>query len=605
MPSFDLQAILRGDGNQLGDALATLANTPAASDKTIDTRTSGELRQELATRVYRQLIAPPQLDLQLLPLFAAVETAMVAQIAQYDRFYSDTNHPLRRTLESILPAASHWYARDAKPSQQFYDRLSNLLNTLVAHWQNKTAPDESALGEFSQWLASEDKRAALLESRLCETELGNQKLTLAQTRVVTLINTHLAQRPLPLDLHSAIALSLKSELQYWAFNTPAAALSELPLWVHWQRILPSLGQLFSHGNIQVDDQQLYSQIPALLTELERSLAHTTSNTQAYQQLVDQLSQSLMMAIQKQSQEIALFPALPLPDGQTTANTKVPLALLQATETVKVGDWIVMRGDDQEAIRCKLALKDAALDQLLFVDHTGRKVMSKTNKDFALCLSTGLAQPLQLIPLAMIIEQQLTTLIAQANQCVKAQLLKQKQKAEALVRAFMAEQQVQADAAERERQAEQARMQAELDARQAAAHKAMAEARLLANEQRRRAEEQAAEQARLIREREAAQAAEALQREQTAVATANELQVGAWLEINNASVAPGLRAKLSVIIGATGKYIFADQVGRKVAEYSREQLVQQLTSGELKVLRNGDNFEEQLAKVIRGLRRDVN
>ncbi len=604
MPSFDVQAILRGDGNQLGDALATLANTPAASDKTIDTRKPDELRQELATRVYRQLIARPQLDLQLLPLFAAVETALVAQIAQDDRFYSDINHPLRRTLESILPAASHWYARDAKPSQQFYDRISSLLNTLMAHWQNKTAP-ESALSEFSQWLASEDKRAALLESRLCETELGNQKLTLAQTRVVTLLNNHLAQRPLPLDLHSAITLSLKSELQYWAFNTPAAALNELPLWVHWQRILPSLGQLFSHGNIQVDDQQLYSQIPALLTELERSLAHTTSNTQAYQQLVDQLSQCLMMAIQKQPQEIALFPALPLPDGQTTANTKVPLALLQATETVKLGDWIVMRGDNQEAIRCKLVLKDANLDQLLFVDHTGRKVMSKTNKDFALCLSTGLAQPLQLTPLGMIIEQQLTALITQANQCVKVQLLKQKQKAEALVRAFMAEQEALKEAAERERQAEQARLQAELDARQAAAHKAMAEARLLADEQQRRAAEQAAEQARLTREREAAQAAEALQREQTAATTANELQVGAWLEINNASTAPGLRAKLSVIIGATGKYIFADQVGRKVAEYSREQLVQQLISGELKVLRNGDNFEEQLAKVIRGLRRDVN
>lgn len=604
MPSFDVQAILRGDGNQLGDALATLANTPAASDKTIDTRTPDELRQELATQVYRQLITRPQLDLQLLPLFAAVETALVAQIAQDDRFYSDINHPLRRTLESILPAASHWYARDAKPSQQFYDRISSLLNTLMAHWQNKTAP-ESALSEFSQWLASEDKRAALLESRLCETELGNQKLTLAQTRVVTLLNNHLAQRPLPLDLHSAITLSLKSELQYWAFNTPATALNELPLWVHWQRILPSLGQLFSHGNIQVDDQQLYSQIPALLTELERSLAHTTSNTQAYQQLVDQLSQCLMMAIQKQPQEIALFPALPLPDGQTTANTKVPLALLQATETVKIGDWIVMRGDGQEAIRCKLVLKDANLDQLLFVDHTGRKVMSKTNKDFALCLSTGLAQPLQLTPLAMIIEQQLTALITQANQCVKVQLLKQKQKAEALVRAFMAEQEALKEAAERERQAEQARLQAELDARQAAAHKAMAEARLLANEQQRRAAEQAAEQARLTREREAAQAAEALQREQTAATTANELQVGAWLEINNASTAPGLRAKLSVIIGATGKYIFADQVGRKVAEYSREQLVQQLISGELKVLRNGDNFEEQLAKVIRGLRRDVN
>ena len=66
----------------------------------------------------------------------------------------------------------------------------------------------------------------------------------------------------------------------------------------------------------------------------------------------------------------------------------------------------------------------------------------------------------------------------------------------------------------------------------------------------------------------------------------------------------MRAKLSVIISSTGKYIFADQVGRKLAEYTRLQLVALTIEGHIKVLRNGDNFEDQLAKVIRGLRRDV-
>ena len=60
----------------------------------------------------------------------------------------------------------------------------------------------------------------------------------------------------------------------------------------------------------------------------------------------------------------------------------------------------------------------------------------------------------------------------------------------------------------------------------------------------------------------------------------------------------------MIISSTGKYIFADQFGRKLAEYTREQLIALMVQDQLKILRNGDNFEDQLAKVIRGLRRDL-
>lgn len=593
MSTFDLQAILRGDSSQLCDAFVTLAG--------IEAKTPDELRQQVATDIYRQLTGRPQLDTQLLPLFANLEIPLVSQIVQDDNFYSHSSQTLRRTLDAILPAASRWFARDAKPSQQFYEKLGALLQQLHVHWRDQT-DTSPALDVFTQWLTTEDKRATLLESRLCETELGNQKLAVAQTRVIKLINSSLALRPIPIELHSVIANILKSELQYWTFNTPATELAKLPLWVHWQRILSSLGQLFSHGDIQIDDQLLYSQIPALLTELERSLTQATSNTPAYQHLVDQLSRSLMAAVQKQPQDIGLLPSLPMPAGQTNANTKIPLTLLHATEAVGVGDWILMRGDDQEHIRCKLALKNPDLDQLLFVDHTGRKVMNKTNKDFALCLSTGIAQPLRYVPLKDIIERQLRHFLEYVNQRLQQQLLQQKQKAEALLYALRIEQQTLARIAEAERQAEQLRLQAETKARQIAAQKAINEAQLLAHEQQQRLAEQAAAQALLLREQESALAAEALAREQNAINSVNELQVGAWLEIHTGDAS--VRAKLSVIIGATGKYIFADQVGRKIAEYNRDQLIDQLRSGNVKVLRNGDNFEDQLAKVIRGLRRDV-
>lgn len=363
--------------------------------------------------------------------------------------------------------------------------------------------------------------------------------------------------------------------------------------------------MFSCDDTEVDDQLLYEQIPLVLAELERSLEHPSSNAQAYGQLIEQLNRCLMAAIQKQPQPCSRFAELATPNGQSDLHTHIPKSLLQQTEHIALGDWILFAGEDQTDIRCKLALKNPELDQLLFVDHTGRKVMNKTTKDFALCLSTGIARPLPMQSPAEVINNLLPPLIERANRGVHAQLLAQKHKAEQLVRAFIAQQQAAAEAAERARIEEQQRMEEQLEARRAAARKAMNEARALADEKKRRAAEQAAEAERLRIEQAATQAAEALAKQQQATQSVNELQVGAWLEISQ-DTDPGekLRAKLSVIISSSGKYIFADQVGRKLAELSREQLIAQIASEQIKILRNGDNFEDQLAKVIRGLRRDV-
>ena len=457
------------------------------------------------------------------------------------------------------------------------------------------------LESFTSWLASEDKRAALLESRLCETELANLKLISAETRVLDSINRHLAQRPLPDELHNSISGTLKSELQYWAFNNTPDELAQLPLWKSWQRLLPALGHLFACDEIEVDDQLLYEQIPLVLAELERSLAHPSSNAQAYGQLVEQLNRCLMAAIQKQPQQCSRFAELATPNGQSDLHTHIPKSLLQQTEHIALGDWILFTGEDQTDIRCKLALKNPELDQLLFVDHTGRKVMNKTTKDFALCLSTGIARPLPMQSPAEVINSLLPPLIERANRAVHAQLLAQKHKAEQLVRAFIAQQQ----AAERARIEEQQRMEEQLEARRAAARKAMNEARALADEKKRRAAEQAAEAERLRIEQAATQAAEVIAKQQQTIQIVNDLQVGAWLELNKeAHLNEKMRAKLSVIINSSGKYIFADEVGRKLAELTREQLIEQIANEQIKILRNGDNFEDQLAKVIRGLRRDV-
>lgn len=604
MSEFTLHAIIDGDSLQLGEVFASIAATESADP--------AELRQQLAADFLSGFIHANPWDTHLQPLLDELKSAALKQIASDDAFYCDVQHPLRAFFSTITPPANHWCARDSKPSQQLFDKLSALFRFAAAYWSGSEEAQiagatnlKQQLDEFNTWLATEEKRAAMLEARLCETELANLKLISAETRVTEAINHTLAQRPLPAELHNPIAITLKSELQYWAFNTDPAALSQLPLWKSWQRLLPALGQLFSGDGIDVDDQLLYDQIPLVLAELERSLQHPNSNTQAYAQLVEQVNHCLMCAIQKQPQECTLFAELDCTGGQSDHNTHIPKTLLQQTESIRVGDWIIFNGDGTDSIRCKLALKNPAIDQLLFVDHTGRKVMNKNTKDFALCLSTGIAHPFLTQDIATIINSLLPPLIERANLSVQAQLLLQKNKAEQVVRALIAQQQAAAAAAERERAAAQVRMEEQLETRRAAARKAMMEARALADDKMRREAEQAVEAERLRIEQAATQAAETIAKHQQATQSIGELQVGAWLEIHNElNAAEKLRAKLSVIISSTGKYIFADQVGRKLAEYTREQLITLMVEEQIKILRNGDNFEDQLAKVIRGLRRDI-
>ncbi|MDR7090413.1 DUF1631 family protein [Cellvibrio fibrivorans] len=604
MSEFTLQAIIDGDSLQLSEVFASIAAAESVDP--------AGLRLQLGAELLRGFIHTNSWDTRLQPLLDEFTSAACAQIAKDDEFYCSAQHPLRVFFSTITPPASHWCKRDSKPNQQLFDKLSALLAFATTYWSASeeqqiagAANLQQQLDDFTNWLAAEDKRAAMLEARLCETELANLKLISAEARVAEAINHNLAERPLPIELHNAIAITLKSELQYWAFNTDPAELSQLPLWKSWQRLLPALGQLFSGDGIEVDDQLLYDQIPLVLAELERSLQYPNSNAQAYVQLVEQLNHCLMSAIQKQAQECSLFSELANPGGQSDMHTHIPKTLLQQTDSINVGDWIIFNGDGADSIRCKLALKNPAIDQLLFVDHTGRKVMNKNTKDFALCLSTGIARPLLAQDLAAIIYSLLPSLIERANRSVQAQLLLQKNKAEQVVRALIAQQQAAAAAAEVERAAEQARIEEQLEARRAAARKAMMEARALADEKMRREAEQAAEAERLRIEQAATQAAATIAKHQQASQSISELQVGAWLEINSEQNADEkLRAKLSVIISSTGKYIFADQVGRKLAEYTREQLITLMVEEQIKILRNGDNFEDQLAKVIRGLRRDV-
>lgn len=587
--TFSLQKILQGDTRQL-EQLFQAAAVPAPA---------AVLRKSTAEKMEAFLLKADQFDPALAQPLLELHKPLIHQLTQTDEFYCNAQHPLRRAINVVLERGRIWYARDSKSSQQFLDKLTALIHALG---NGKIEQLTAVYDEFQHWLSAEDKRAAMLEARLCETEINHFKTLSTECNVLDLINGALATKPFPRELITGVASTLKSELLHAYF----IAGSNSPFWKTWQRLLPTLGSAFativSETRDQDDEQMLYRTIPALLNELERSLSINTSNQDLYRQWVESLSEQLMLAIKKQTVACEQFSALSYPEGHSNRNTRVTSDLLQQTHSLAVGDWILFSGEQEQIIRCKLALKNTDTDQLLFVDNTGRKVMNKSVNDFAVCLSTGIAkkmQPIQAEDTIAKIIQALIDLYQQKKTQVQAHI--EAKNAEVLA------------AAEAERQAEILRKQAEeieekkrivqeLAIRRAAAQKALAEAAAIAEQRAQHAAELTLAQERERMQVEAAQAAETMQRLQMANINVSALNLGARVELihNNQPVS----CKLAVIIAATGKYIFVDNLGRKVAELQREQLVQALLDNQLTLLNKGNSFDDQLVKVIRGLRKDI-
>src|SRR5690554_4896066 len=81
--------------------------------------------------------------------------------------------------------------------------------------------------------------------------------------------------------------------------------------------------------------------------------------------------------------------------------------------------------------------------------------------------------------------------------------------------------------------------------------------------------------------------------------ADQLRVGSWLELQREDTR--LRCKLAAFIKATGKYIFVNRSGAKVAEYLRDDLARAMQEGAITLLDDGLIFDRALESIIDNLR----
>lgn len=82
---------------------------------------------------------------------------------------------------------------------------------------------------------------------------------------------------------------------------------------------------------------------------------------------------------------------------------------------------------------------------------------------------------------------------------------------------------------------------------------------------------------------------------------NGLAQGAWFDLEGGEGKESLRCRLAAFIRPTGKYIFVNRNGIKVAEKTQTELAMAMKTGQMRALDHSMMFDRALESVVTSLR----
>jgi len=324
-------------------------------------------------------------------------------------------------------------------------------------------------------------------------------------------------------------------------------------------------------SLQKEKQRLYriiEHIPDEVRELLVALEHKTESSEAALEDIESEHVTVISGQELKYEDFSLIETGEQAFGQGTSVSRI---LLKKVNSLQPGQWFTFE-EDKVSARIKLVLKIEDIQQLLFTNCNGMKVLEKSFDELAYYFPASVIKPLTH-------EEVFTSTFTSYYQGLVEKFEKDRKQA--------AEYRVEADREEAEQEA--------------ASKEAIAKAKAAALEKE---QQELEREERLTNAREEAAKEENIEKVEELTGTVKALNVGAWLKLPGADGVME-ECKLAVKIAAVDKMIFVSRSGVKIGEYSTKKLVQLLVAGEGVIDDGGVEFEGILAQVVTKLRQDRN
>lgn len=400
----------------------------------------------------------------------------------------------------------------------------------------------------NQWQKEQEKNAKLIQ-RIMDAEIGRMKLQHCEIQIADLLNANCQQNTLPPAFIEYLHGPWHTLLLRILLHKESSSHFEL-LWKRAAQLTRLLILSIQPGAHLKDSFSKYEKVPDELFSLLIDMQCSEAEKEQASQLFMRCQQDLF---KNNTEHYCAVPLIEKGRFFNDRTLQVSAHLKNKMAQLKPGDWYFYRASNDLRQLLQLAHIESSVNQLLFVGVDPRLRSLRSAEDVAFQLSSGL--------LTRIERQEFFS--RHFNACTQAlwQNISQQQARLALKKTEDSQQQL-------VRQRE---------------------------EQQRALEEKIAVVKTLRKQYQAeSQAFEELRKQTKTMVTM--LSLGAWISIRQADKTE-LRARLAVRMVSSNKLIFVNREGLRIAEYTSQELIDKIMSGDIEIINQGEDFNRTLSHVI--------
>ncbi|OZG73649.1 hypothetical protein BTA51_07455 [Hahella sp. CCB-MM4] len=480
---------------------------------------------------------------------------LAALLLDQPEFVLDPKHPVNEILGLVEDLFLGWEEEKGQPPTFVMKSLNVLTRLLDAdHCLIREEQELARNALFGEW-EKEQKRRKMMEDRLIQSELGLDNVWYAQQLAIQTINKFAAGKTLPPDISQFLSTVWLDSMRLIILSKGEESREFQLMFKLTDRIVFTYKGQHSAGQMQ----RLYDYAGQLVDELQNHLHSLDKNPDEQERQLVVLQNVVLQIIKQQEVAREEFNALECEfidvDQSSVSDIVNELQELQ-------GKWF--RKFDR---MCRLVHILPRQQAILWSDFSGRKVALEPAKEFYAEWRSGkkgeLTQSTRLQEICSEVALEIVATDVAHRKALQMKLEEErsiraaaKAKAEAEAKAIMAAR----EEAQRKKDAERAEIEERM--RQQA----------IEEEERRR-----------------------LQAEHDAVDAIDSLRIGGWAHFEKDG--KEVRAKLGVRFNATGRLVFVDEFGMKLAELQRDEAKELILAGKFKLLGADADLEERLSRAV--------
>ena len=320
-----------------------------------------------------------------LPKKAQIDPAIMAQLQRLRAAYgqlalldnsllASTQHSAHQLIDDICFYSIGWHPGLEKSGEPFVQRLQQSISNILASFDADPSSLEVEQLSLSELLKKDVARMEKVAARRCESEVGKVKVQYAEIKAQKSINYLTKERLLPvcatdflqgpwLEVLRLIQLHHGSDSEFWG-----------------QALKIAEDMVFSLQPSPTDKQrsqqiEIIAELADRILALMQQLAINDDRLQQAEALLAAIEIQHIQILKSLEPESIAVVALTELDAVVTVDPIESFALLADVLKLAPGQWMLYKNPQGDWERCQLARKIEGINQLLFVNSLGIKVMA--------------------------------------------------------------------------------------------------------------------------------------------------------------------------------------------------------------------------------------